>query len=95
MIAMTNYFQKIADPADIAPSAGITFSINHIAAIVLPVSFGFVWLINPSMVFLAGAGLAALSLLLSLLMPLNPKPGCEFIWRERKARATAPARSSG
>ena len=30
-IALKTYFQKIADPADIASSAGVSFTINHIA----------------------------------------------------------------
>ena len=35
-IAMKTYFQKIADPKDMAPTAGVSFTINHIAAVVLP-----------------------------------------------------------
>ena len=33
-IALKTYFQKIADPKDIASSAGVSFSINHIAAVI-------------------------------------------------------------
>ena len=29
--ALKTYFQKIADPADIAPTAAVAFTINHIA----------------------------------------------------------------
>jgi hypothetical protein len=36
-IAIRSYFQKIADPADIASTAGVAFTINHIAAVVIPV----------------------------------------------------------
>ena len=32
-IAIKTYFQKIADPADIASTAGVSFTINHIAAV--------------------------------------------------------------
>ena len=35
-IAIQTYFQKIADPADIAATAGVSFTINHIAAVVMP-----------------------------------------------------------
>ena len=35
-IALKTYFSKIADPRDIAPTSGISFSINHIAAVVVP-----------------------------------------------------------
>jgi predicted MFS family arabinose efflux permease len=76
-IAIKTYFQKIADPADIASSAGVSFTINHIAAVVLPVALGIIWLTSPAAVFLAGAGLAGFSLLLSLNIPTHPEQGNE------------------
>ncbi|MDH3714138.1 MAG: MFS transporter, partial [Gammaproteobacteria bacterium] len=76
-IAIDTYFQKIADPADIAASAGVSFTINHIAAVVLPAVLGIVWLVSPPSVFLTGAALAFGSLLLSRLVPINPAPGNE------------------
>jgi len=76
-IAIDTYFQKIADPADIAASAGVSFTINHIAAVVLPALLGIVWLVSPPAVFLTGAALALGSLLLSRLVPTNPAPGNE------------------
>ncbi len=78
-IAMKTYFQKIADPGDIAPTAGVAFSINHIAAIVIPVAFGFLWLIDPAIVFLSGAAMAGVSLVLARLIPRHPAPGHELI----------------
>ena len=68
-IAIKSYFQKIADPADIASTAGVAFTINHIAAVVIPVIFGLIWLQSPAVVFLAGAAMAALSLVLARLVP--------------------------
>lgn len=79
-IAMKTYFQKIADPADIAPTAGVAFTINHIAAVFIPVLFGLIWLWSPAAVFLAGAGMAFVSLMLARLVPHNPDNGREFIW---------------
>ncbi|MDB4037535.1 MFS transporter [Candidatus Thioglobus sp.] len=78
-IALKTYFQKIADPADIASSAGVSFTINHIAAVFIPVVFGLVWLYSPSLVFLAGAGMAIVSLLLALNMPAKPVAGNEVL----------------
>jgi len=78
-IAIRTYFQKIADPADIAATAGVGFTINHIAAVVLPAVLGFLWLISPSAVFLAGSALAVLSMLLSFNVPENPCPGNEVV----------------
>ena len=78
-IALKTYFQKIADPADIASSAGVSFTINHIAAVFIPVLFGLVWLYSPSLVFLAGSGMAIISLLLAFNMPANPASGNEVL----------------
>jgi hypothetical protein len=64
-IALKTYFQKIADPKDIASSAGVSFSINHIAAVFIPAVFGLIWLYDDSLVFYAGACFALLSLLAS------------------------------
>ena len=78
-IALKTYFQKIADPADIASSAGVSFTINHIAAVFIPVAFGLIWLYSPSLVFLAGAGMAVISLLLAFNMPASPSAGNEVL----------------
>ena len=78
-IAIKTYFQKIADPTDIASSAGVSFTINHIAAVVLPAALGVLWLSSPAAVFLVGAGLAGLSLLLSLNIPTHPAQGNEVM----------------
>ncbi|MES9857150.1 MAG: MFS transporter [Sedimenticola sp.] len=76
-IALKTYFQKIAEPKDIASTAGVSFSINHIAAVVIPAVFGLLWLVSPALVFFLGAAMATVSLLLSLLIPEQPQPGCE------------------
>ncbi len=76
-IAIKTYFQKIADPADISATAGISFTINHIAAVVLPAALGFVWVINHSAVFVIGAAIAACSLALAQLIPDAPTWGKE------------------
>lgn len=77
-IAIKTYFQKIADPADIAATASVGFSISHIAAVVIPAVFGLIWMVNPSAVFLAGAGMTGVSLILSRFVPDRPEPGYEL-----------------
>ncbi|MEP1742189.1 MAG: MFS transporter [Kangiellaceae bacterium] len=72
-IALKTFFQKIADPKDIAASSGVSFTINHIAAVVIPASFGILWLYSPSLVFYLGAGLAFISLMLTQLIDLELK----------------------
>lgn len=76
-LAVKTYFQKIADPADMASTAGVSFTINHIAAVVIPASFGVIWLVSPALVFYLGAGMAFVSLLLSLNIPRVPDVGNE------------------
>ena len=90
-IAQKTYFQKIADPADMAPTAGVAFTINHIAAVVIPVLFGLIWLTHPSWVFIIGAGMAGVSLALSLLIPRDPREGNETLLSNPEAAAAAPA----
>ena len=79
-IAIKTYFQKIADPSDIASTAGVAFTINHIAAVFIPVSFGLVWLFSPKLVFLMGAMMSVISLILARNIPKDPKYGHEVIW---------------
>lgn len=79
-IALKSYLKKIADPADIAATAGVSFSINHIAAVVLPFTLGIVWIVSPAMVFIVGALIAVMSLVLSQMLPAAPGRGTETIF---------------
>ncbi len=78
--AMKTYFQKIADPQDIAPTAAVAFTINHIAAVFLPALLGYLWVVSPGGVFLLAASMAGVSLLLALMIPRNPAPGHETVF---------------
>jgi MFS family permease len=79
--AISTYFQKIADPADIASTAGISFTINHIAAVLLPALLGLIWMENHGVVFLIGACIAGASLILVRAIPDNPEIGKETYWQ--------------
>lgn len=79
-LALKTYFQKIADPGDIAPTAAVAFTINHISAVVLPVILGLLWVVSPASVFLFAAAIASGSFLLALLIPLDPVVGRETIF---------------
>jgi hypothetical protein len=78
--ALKTYFQKIASPGDIAPTAAVAFTINHIAAVFLPALLGYLWVVSPGAVFGLAAGMACVSLLLALMIPRNPEPGHETIF---------------
>ncbi|MGR3822728.1 MAG: MFS transporter [Salipiger marinus] len=87
-LALKTYFQKIADPGDIAPTAAVAFTINHIAAVFLPFALGYLWLVSPGAVFGLAAAMAGVSFLLALMIPRHPVPGNETIF---SARLAAPA----
>ena len=79
-LAQKTYFQKIGDPGDMAPTAAVAFTINHIAAVFLPVGLGLLWLVSPAAVFFLAAGMAGVSLVLALMIPRHPCPGNETIF---------------
>jgi MFS transporter len=78
-LAQRTYFQKIADPADMASTMSTAFTINHIAAVIVPVAFGALGMVNPSIIFWMGACVATVSLSLSFLVPRHPAPGHETV----------------
>ena len=86
-LALKTYFQKIADPGDIAPTAAVAFTINHIAAVFLPAALGYLWIVSPASVFVFAAVLAASSFCLAMLIPRHPAPGHETILKPRLAAA--------
>ncbi len=86
--ALKTYFQKIADPQDIAPTAAVAFTINHISAVFLPALLGYLWVTSPGAVFVMAAGMAMVSLMLALMIPRHPEKGNETRFSRRIA---APA----
>ena len=79
MLAQRTYFQKIGDPADMAATASVAFTFNHIAAVVIPVVFGLIGHRDPSIIFWLGAAIAAGSLGLAVLVPQAPSAGHETL----------------
>lgn len=86
-LALKTYFQKIGAPGDMAPTAAVAFTINHIAAVFLPVSLGLLWLASPAAVFLLAAGMAFVSFILSTMIPRHPEAGNETVFVARRLRA--------
>ena len=73
-IAIETYFKKIADPAHIRGSAAVSFTINHVAAVTLPIALGLIYEmkvldLGPTIVFWCGAGLALASFISARLLP--------------------------
>ncbi len=78
-LAQRTYFQKIADPADVASTVSVAFTINHIAAVTVPIAFGALGMIDPAIIFWLGCGIATISLSCSFLVPRHPAPGHETV----------------
>jgi predicted MFS family arabinose efflux permease len=78
-IAMKTYLQKIADPKDMASTAGVSFTINHIAAVVIPALLGLIWLSSPTLVFIIGSAFTCCSLILAFNIPSIPAAGNEVV----------------
>ena len=62
-MGIRTYFQKISNPKDIAPSMAVGFTINHIAAVIIPALGGLMWIVDYRIPFIAGAVMSAVSLL--------------------------------
>ena len=62
-MGIRTYFQKIGDSKDIAPSMAVGFTINHIAAVIIPALGGLMWILDYRIPFIAGAIMSAISLL--------------------------------
>ena len=62
-MGIRTYFQKIGNPKDIAPSMAVGFTINHIAAVIIPALGGLMWIVDYRIPFIAGAIMSAVSLL--------------------------------
>lgn len=70
-MGIRTYFQKIGDPKDIAPSMAVGFTINHIAAVIIPALGGLMWILDYRIPFIAGAVMSAISLSLVQFIKYN------------------------
>jgi predicted MFS family arabinose efflux permease len=78
-LAINSYFQKIAViPQDITPNMALGNSINHVAAVMIPIIGGWMWeTFDPALPFLSGAVVAVISLALMYWMQV---PHREAAW---------------
>jgi len=90
-IAQRTYFQKIGSPGDMAPTAAVSFTINHIMAVIIPVAFGLLAVSrgDPAIIFWLGCAIATISLALAFLVPRDPSAGNETIFSRSGGSASA------
>ncbi len=77
--AIESYFQKIAlSPDEITPNVSLGQTINHIAAVVVPVTGGLLWkAIGSQSTFLAGVVVVVIALVLTFWMQTPPPAPAE------------------
>ena len=65
-IALTTYLHRIASPEELRPSLSMGVSMNHVASVTAPLVGGYAWyLFGYEVIFLAGAGLCLVSLVVT------------------------------
>ena len=63
---LTTYLHKIAEPEDVMPSLSLGVTLNHTAAVLVPLIGGFLWATyNYPITFRGGAVVVAISLALA------------------------------
>lgn len=68
-IGLTTYLHKIAEPADVMPSLTMGVSVNHAAAVIVPVVGGLLWTrLGYPVTFYGGAAVVAISVLVASRM---------------------------
>jgi predicted MFS family arabinose efflux permease len=77
-MAIKTFFQKMGDPKDVAPTMAVGFTINHIAAVFLPVIGGYLWIIDYRIPFVGGAAMAAISFLAVQRIRTDRSPNKKF-----------------
>lgn len=69
-VCLTTYLQKIADPEDLMPSLSLGVTLNHTAAVVVPLIGGYLWAgLGYPVTFMGGAAVVCISLLLAARVP--------------------------
>jgi len=70
-MALTTYLKRIAPPEDVTPSLSMATTINHIAAVMVPLVGGYLWqAFGYRVPFLVGSGMVVLSLAAALQIKL-------------------------
>ena len=79
-LAMPTYLQKIAvSPEELTANMSLQETINHISAVIVPVVGGTIWVLFGSQApFLAGVGVAVVSLILAQLIRTGKEEGSEI-----------------
>lgn len=65
-MGLTTYLNRIVEPRDLMPSLTMGVTVNHLAAVIVPLVGGLIWAaVGYQATFFAGAGIVAVSLILA------------------------------
>ena len=74
-IGLNTYLHKIADPVDVMPSLAMGVSMNHVAAVAVPLIGGYLWTkYSYPTTFLGGAVVVAISVIMALRIKTGVNP---------------------
>ncbi|MDR3135268.1 MAG: MFS transporter [Deltaproteobacteria bacterium] len=74
-VSLRTFFQKVADPEDIAPSMAMGVTVNHIVAVIVPFVGGALWMIDRRIPFFMGAVFALASLVMTRFIKMPTVKG--------------------
>lgn len=75
-VGFTTYLHRIVRPGDLTPSIAMGVTMNHIAAVTVPIGGALLWTTsgNYQLPFWIGSGIAVLTLVFTRFMPDGPPP---------------------
>ncbi|HLK16501.1 MAG TPA: MFS transporter [Fimbriimonadaceae bacterium] len=75
-VGFTTYIHRIARPGDLTPSLAMGVTMNHIAAVTVPIGGAYLWARsgNYQVPFWVGVGIAGVSLVFTRFLPHGPAP---------------------
>jgi len=75
-LALTTYIDKISRPDDLSPNISMGVTVNHIAAVTMPIVGGILWeRFNYQTMFLLGASIVLVSIFMASKIKLEKKVG--------------------
>jgi predicted MFS family arabinose efflux permease len=75
-LALTTYIDKISQPRDLSPNISMGVTVNHIAAVTMPIVGGILWeRFNYQMMFILGASIVLISILMASRIRMEKNAG--------------------
>lgn len=74
-MSLNTYISKIADPGDLRPTLSMAVTMNHVAAVVMPLIGGYLWMTTGyETIFSMGVALSVVALVVTRGLRIHPRP---------------------